>query len=102
MGECILCGRQSRQISRVLGLCAACILDDTPEARARDADQVQRIGEFIARLDPSIPYSLLAFHPGSQTDDLPTTSRRQARDCLAAAEATGLKRVRIGNVHLLT
>ena len=41
-----------------------------------DATQVGRIAEFIAGLDPSIPYALLAFHPAFEMNDLPTTSRR--------------------------
>jgi pyruvate formate lyase activating enzyme len=64
-------------------------------------DQVQRIAEFLAELDPNIPYALLAFHPAFEMSDLPTTSRRQAMDCLAAAQSAGLKWVRLGNVHLL-
>jgi pyruvate formate lyase activating enzyme len=67
-----------------------------------DADQVGRIAAFIARLDPSIPYALLAFHPSFEMDDLPRTSRRQAEECLAAAQAAGLTRVRVGNIHLLS
>jgi pyruvate formate lyase activating enzyme len=66
-----------------------------------ETEQVGRIAEFIAGLDPTIPYALLAFHPSFEMNDLPTTSRRQADECLAAAEAAGLKRVRIGNAHLL-
>jgi len=34
-------------------------------------------------------------------NDLPTTSRRHAHECLAQAKAQGLKNVRLGNVHLL-
>ena len=66
-----------------------------------DAEQVGRIASFIAGLDPGIPYALLAFHPAFEMDDLPTTSRRQAADCLAAAEEAGLTRARVGNIHLL-
>jgi hypothetical protein len=33
--------------------------------------------------------------------DLPPTSRKQADGCLNVAQKTGLKRVRIGNAHLL-
>jgi pyruvate formate lyase activating enzyme len=33
MGECIVCGQRSQQVSKALGLCATCILVDTPEAR---------------------------------------------------------------------
>jgi pyruvate formate lyase activating enzyme len=66
-----------------------------------DAEQVGRLAKFIARLDPNIPYALLAFHPDFEMRDLPTTSRRQALECLNAAHAAGLTRVRIGNMHLL-
>jgi pyruvate formate lyase activating enzyme len=66
-----------------------------------DAAQVACIAKFLAELDPSIPYALLAFHPAFEMADLPTTSRRQAVDCLAAAQSAGLKRVRLGNLHLL-
>jgi pyruvate formate lyase activating enzyme len=67
-----------------------------------EADQVGQIAGFIAKLDPTIPYALLAFHPAFEMNDLPSTSGRQARECLSAAKNAGLERVRIGNVHLLT
>jgi pyruvate formate lyase activating enzyme len=66
-----------------------------------DAVQVGRIARFIAGLDVDIPYALLAFHPAFEMTDLPVTSRQQAMDCLTAAQAVGLKQVRIGNLHLL-
>ncbi len=66
-----------------------------------DEGQVSRIAAFLARLDSAIPYALLAFHPAHEMSDLPATSRKEAMDCLAAAEAAGLQRVRIGNAHLL-
>jgi hypothetical protein len=34
-------------------------------------------------------------------EDLPTTSRNHAERCIKTAEAAGLKRVRVGNIHLL-
>jgi pyruvate formate lyase activating enzyme len=49
-----------------------------------------------------MPYALLAFYPTFEMNDLPTTSRRQATECLAAAQQEGLTRVRIGNVRLLS
>lgn len=66
-----------------------------------DAREVKAIAQFIAGLDPNIPYALLAFHGDFLMTDLPSTSRKQAERCLAAARAAGLKRVRLGNVHLL-
>jgi len=66
-----------------------------------EAEQVGRIAEFLAGLDAGIPCALLGFHPAFEMSDLPRTSRQQAAECLAAAQAAGLKRVRIGNAHLL-
>jgi pyruvate formate lyase activating enzyme len=66
-----------------------------------DAEEVGRIARFVAGLDPGIPYSLLAFHPCFLMADLPTTSRREALAALGTARGAGLRRVRIGNVHLL-
>jgi pyruvate formate lyase activating enzyme len=66
-----------------------------------DAQEVKGIAEFIASLNPDIPYSLLAFHPEYQMTDLPATSRTLAQQCLEAAARAGLTRVRLGNQHLL-
>lgn len=66
-----------------------------------DTREVKAIASFIANLDPSIPYALLGFHGNFLMRDLPATSWKQAEDCLAAAQAAGLKRVRLGNVHIL-
>ena len=66
-----------------------------------DATEVKAIARFIAKLDPGIPYALLGFHGDFLMTDLHQTSRKQAESCLASARAEGLKRVRLGNVHLL-
>ncbi|UCF89214.1 MAG: radical SAM protein, partial [bacterium] len=66
-----------------------------------DAGEVSAIASYIADLDPDIPYSLLAFHPQFKMRDLPVTSRTLAEKCREAAEGAGLRKVRIGNVHLL-
>ncbi|RLB37737.1 MAG: radical SAM protein [Deltaproteobacteria bacterium] len=66
-----------------------------------DVEEVGAIARFIAQLNPEIPYSLLGFHPHFYLDDLPRTSRSHAFRCKEAAEAAGLRRVHIGNLHLL-
>ncbi|MEA2071588.1 MAG: radical SAM protein [Asgard group archaeon] len=66
-----------------------------------DVEQVRKISKFLASINPSIPYSLLAYYPAFVLDDLPTTSKKHAYKCLEAAKAAGLERVRIGNKHLL-
>jgi len=67
-----------------------------------DAEEVGRIARFIADLDPTIPYALLAFAPHFLMPDLPRTSVRHAEEAEAAARAAGLTNVRVGNRHLLS
>ncbi len=67
-----------------------------------DPEEVSRIAGFISSLDPTIPYALLAFHPSFRMHDLPRTSRSHAEQALQVAKEAGLKRVRIGNLHLLS
>ena len=66
-----------------------------------EADEVSQIAQFIAALDPHIPYALLAFAPHFYMPDLPCTSMRHAQEAEAAARAAGLVNVHIGNRHLL-
>jgi pyruvate formate lyase activating enzyme len=65
-----------------------------------DAEEVKAIASFIADLDLNIPYALLGFHGDFLMTDLPTTSWKQAETCLEAVKAAGLKRVRLGNIHI--
>jgi len=67
-----------------------------------DAQEVGRLAAFIAGLNPSIPYSLLAFHPHFYLPDLPRTSVGHAHEALSAAQRAGLSRVHIGNLALLS
>ncbi|MCX7919552.1 MAG: radical SAM protein [bacterium] len=67
-----------------------------------EIDEVSKLAQFIARLNPDIPYSLLAFHPEFYMTDLPPTSKKLAEDCKQAALHAGVNRVNIGNIHLLT
>jgi pyruvate formate lyase activating enzyme len=66
-----------------------------------DAEEVGRIARFIARHHRDIPYSLLGFAPNYLMPDLPTTSVHHAEAARQAALDAGLRRVRIGNGHLL-
>ena len=65
-----------------------------------DAGEVGAIAGFIADLAPSIPYSLLAFHPDYHMADLPYTSLGQAIEGYNAARRR-LERVHVGNLHIL-
>ncbi len=67
-----------------------------------DEEELEALAGFIAGLSRDIPWSLLAFYPTFYLDDLPTTSRRHAQLALAIARKHGLKRVNLGNRHLLS
>ena len=67
-----------------------------------DVDEVRQIAAFVARISPRIPYSLLAFHPHFQMQDLPRTSSAHAQAAAQAAREAGLETVRVGNRHLLS
>ncbi len=66
-----------------------------------DAGEVGRVARFIAACHPDIPYSLLGFAPNYLMPDLPVTSVRHAEEARRAALDAGLRRVHIGNRHLL-
>jgi len=66
-----------------------------------DDQEIRAIASFIADLDPTIPYSLLAFHPLYYMDDMPYTKREDAERYLQICEEEGLQKVRVGNPWLL-
>jgi pyruvate formate lyase activating enzyme len=66
-----------------------------------EGDEVKKIAKFIAKLDVTIPYSLLAFWPTFLMNDLPFISKKTAERCLEIVKKEGLEKVRIGNIHLL-
>ncbi len=66
-----------------------------------DLKEIRKIASFISQIDPTVPYSLLAYGPAYQLDDLPTTEKKFAFRAKNIAEKEGLKDVRVGNKHLL-
>jgi pyruvate formate lyase activating enzyme len=65
-----------------------------------DEIEVEQIAEFIANINPSIPYSLLVFHPDFMMTDLPITPLTQVVECYRAAKRH-LSSVHVGNLHSL-
>ena len=66
-----------------------------------DDKEIRAIASFIADLDPTIPYSLLAFHPLYYMEDMPYTKREDAERYLQICKEEGLQKVRVGNPWLL-
>jgi len=106
-----LCGRSNEQTKSNFELASSwikkrkdppIIVASTPLVPGYvEREEVYQIAEFMASLNPDIPYSLLGFHPHFYFRDLPPTSRRHAEECREAALEAGLRRVKIGNIHLL-
>jgi len=67
-----------------------------------DDEEIAGLAQFIAGMDPEIPYSLLGFHPDFFLSDLPPTSRAHAERAAAICHEAGLQNVRIGNRHVLS
>jgi len=67
-----------------------------------DRHEVRGLANFVASLDPGIPYALLGFFPQFYMPDLPTTSVRHAEEALEIAREAGVLNVRVGNRHLLS
>ena len=66
-----------------------------------DDEEIRKLASFIADLDPTIPYSLLAFHPLYYMDDMSYTKREDAERFVKLCREEGLQKVRIGNPWLL-
>jgi len=64
-------------------------------------EEIKRIASFIADIDTTIPYSLLAFHPTYYMEDMPYTKREDAERYMKICRREGLEKVRIGNPWLL-
>lgn len=67
-----------------------------------DEYEVKMIAGFLADIDPTIPYRLLAFHPQYLMSDLPPTSKNHMMTCYEAAKKEGLRNISIGNPWLLS
>ncbi|MFX0098507.1 MAG: radical SAM protein [Candidatus Hodarchaeota archaeon] len=65
-----------------------------------DAEEVSLIAEYIAQVDPSIPYSLLVFHPAHHMTDLPIPSKTSVLNSKKSAEKH-LQNVKVGNINLI-
>ena len=65
-----------------------------------DEVEIASITQFIADINPHIPYSMLVFHPQFFLSDLPITPISQVKTCYQTAKKN-LKNVHVGNLHLL-
>lgn len=67
-----------------------------------DTLEIRKIASFIADIDPTIPYSLLAFSPHYYMKDMPYLQKEEADELLGICKDEGLEKVRIGNPWLVS
>ena len=99
MATCRRCGRVSEEIAEVLSLCAGCV-------RKAGNGCPAELGEIHAQAREKFGLAALPpFGPkGTQCrlcQNGHYRERSKTSETHTAAEAAGLKRVRIGNVHIL-
>lgn len=62
-----------------------------------EEDQIGRIARLLAEVDPSIPFTILAFFPEHKMRGIPPPTLDQMLKAWEEAKAAGLKKVRLGN-----
>jgi len=65
-----------------------------------EAAQIAKIATELASVDAEIPFTILAFFPAYQMRDVPSPNMWQMLDAYNAAKDAGLRKIRLGNVHL--
>jgi len=65
-----------------------------------ETDQIGKIASGLASVDSEIPFTILAFFPEYKMKAIPAPSMVQMGEAYNAAKDAGLRRIRLGNVHL--
>jgi pyruvate formate lyase activating enzyme len=63
-----------------------------------DSDELQQLAEFIADVDPDIPWHISRFTPQYKMDDIEKTPRETLRKAAKIGEKAGLNYIYVGNV----
>ena len=62
-----------------------------------ETQQLTEIGRLLSRLDPTIPFTILAFFPENQMMDYRHPTAQEMVEAFLEVKATGLENVRLGN-----
>jgi len=65
-----------------------------------EADQIGKIAELLAQVDPTIPYAIIAFIPEHKLASVPPPNFQQMIEAYHAAKDAGLKNIRLGNLGM--
>jgi pyruvate formate lyase activating enzyme len=65
-----------------------------------ETQQLTDIAGLLSRLDPNIPFTILAFFPENQMTDYRHPTAREMVEAFLEVKATGLENVRLGNTGI--
>ncbi len=65
-----------------------------------EVDEIRKIARLVASVDRDIPFTILAFFPAYKLSDVKPPNVMELVKAFAAAKEEGLKRVKLGNVHV--
>jgi len=68
--------------------------------RLVEADELERIARLLGDVEPTIPFTILAFFPEHRMKDIRSPSVSEMVAAYQKAKAAGLKNVRLGNVGI--
>ena len=63
-----------------------------------ESDELERIARELSKVDPAIPFTILAFFPEHQMKDFRKPNAREMVEAYAKVRSTGLKNIRLGNL----
>lgn len=63
-----------------------------------EADQIEKISQLLAAVDPYLPFTILAFFPQYKLRHVPSPNLDQMLEAYKAARGAGLENVRLGNL----
>ena len=65
-----------------------------------EGDDLEKIARSLKKVDPEIPFTILAFFPEYKMKDFPKPSAAKMVEAYQRVKATGLKNIRLGNVGI--
>ena len=65
-----------------------------------ESDQIEKIARILLKVDPQIPYTILAFFPEYQLKEVPSPNLDQMLEAYTRVKDVGLKNVRLGNIGI--
>ncbi|MGD2126321.1 MAG: radical SAM protein [Desulfobacteraceae bacterium] len=63
-----------------------------------ESDDLERIARNLAAVDPTIPFTILAFFPEHKMRDFRSPNTREMVEAYKRVRSTGLKKIRLGNL----